>query len=177
MKKLLVSVAALALATPLLAQTAPLRVAVIDVQKVLTQSSAGKVAYERLKKMQDDRITRAQKMDEEIKTLENDLNTKKMSLSEEKVNDITKQISDMKIAEQRYAQDADREVGEARDRELQALEAKIKPVIDQLGKEMGLAMIFNKFESGLVYASDAIDITDNVIKRFNDATTPAAAAK
>jgi len=177
MKKLLVSVAALALATPLLAQTAPLRVAVIDVQKVLTQSSAGKVAYERLKKMQDDRITRAQKMDEEIKTLENDLNTKKMSLSEEKVNDITKQISDKKIAEQRYAQDADREVGEARDRELQALEAKIKPVIDQLGKEMGLAMIFNKFESGLVYASDAIDITDNVIKRFNDATTPAAAAK
>ena len=178
MKKLLISVAALALATPMFAQSAaPSRVAVIDVQKVLTQSSAGKTAYERLKKMQDERIARAQKMDDEIKTLENDLNTKKMSLSEEKVNDITKQISDKKIAEQRYAQDADREVGEARDRELQALEAKIKPVIDQIGKEMGLAMIFNKFESGLVYASDAIDITEMVIKRFNDATGTAPAAK
>ena len=52
-------------------------------------------------------------------------------------------------------------------------------MIDSLGKEMGLAAIFNKFESGLVYASDAIDITDTVIKRFNDATaseTPAPAA-
>ena len=79
---------------------------------------------------------------------------------------------------QRYAQDADREIGEARDRELQALEAKIKPVIDGIGKEMGIAAIFNKFESGLVYASEAIDITDTVIKRFNDATgAPAAAAK
>jgi hypothetical protein len=45
---------------------------------------------------------------------------------------------------------------------------------------MGLAAIFNKFESGLVYASDAIDITDSVIKRFNEVTvaesgtTPAA---
>ena len=53
------------------------------------------------------------------------------------------------------------------------LEGKIKPVIDQIGKEMGLAAIFNKFESGLVYASDAIDITDTVIKRFNDATAAA----
>jgi len=78
---------------------------------------------------------------------------------------------------QRYAQDADREVGEARDRELQALEAKIKPVIDAIGKEMGIAVIFNKFESGLVYASDAIDITDTVIKRFNDATGAPAATK
>jgi outer membrane protein len=175
MKKLLVSVAALALAAPMFGQTQPARLAVIDVQKVLTQSTAGKAAYDRLKKMQDDRITRAQKMDEEIKTLENDVNAKKMSLSEDKLNDLNKQISDKKIAEQRYAQDADREVGEARDRELQALEARIKPVIDQIGKEMGLAAIFNKFESGLVYASDAIDITDTVIKRFNDATGPAPA--
>jgi len=170
MKKFLISVAAFALAAPMFAQSNAGRLAVIDVQKVLTQSTAGKAAYDRLKKMQDDRITRAQKMDEEIKSLENDVNAKKMSLSEEKLNDLNKQISDKKIAEQRYAQDADREVGEARDRELQALEAKIKPVIDQIGKEMGLAAIFNKFESGLVYASDAIDITDNVIKRFNDAT-------
>jgi len=177
MKKFLMSVAALALAAPMFAQSGPARVAVIDVQKVLTQSTAGKAAYEKLKKFQDDRIARAQKMDEEVKQLENDLNTKKMSLSEEKVNDMTKSISDKRIAMQRFAQDADREVGEARDRELQALEAKIKPVIDQMGKEMGLAAIFNKFESGLVYASDAIDITDTVIKRFNDATAaPAPAA-
>lgn len=178
MKKFLGSVAALALAAPMFAQSAPQRLAVIDVQKVLQNSTAGKAAYERLKKMQDDRIARAQKMDEEVKALENDLNTKKMSLSEDKLNDLNKQISDKKIAEQRYAQDADREVGEARDRELQALEAKIKPVIDQLGKEMGLAAIFNKFESGLVYASDAIDITDAVIKRFDAANAgpqPAAA--
>ena len=52
---------------------------------------------------------------------------------------------------------------------------KIMPVVDQIGKEMGLAAIFNKFESGLIYASDAIDITDVVIKRFNDAQGAPAA--
>ena len=179
MKKFLVTVAMAALAVPMFAQNAPMRLAVIDVQRVLQTSVAGKAAYEKLKKMQDDRIVRAQKMDEEIKNLDNEINSKKMSLSEDKLADLQKQESDKKIAMQRYAQDADREVGEARDRELAALEAKIKPVIDGIGKEMGLAAIFNKFESGLVYASDAIDITDTVIKRFDAMTaaptTPAKA--
>jgi outer membrane protein len=178
MKKFLVAVAVTALAAPLFAQTQPARVAVIEVQKVLTQSTAGKASYERLKKMQDERIERAKSMDEELRKLDADINAKRISLSEEKLTEMQKQLADKRISMQRFAQDADREIGEARDRELQALEAKIKPVIDAIGKEMGLAAIFNKFESGLVYASDAIDITDTVVKRFNEANpAPAAAAK
>lgn len=176
MKKFLVVVAVAALAAPMFAQTTPARVAVIDVQKVLTQSTAGKAAYEKLKKVQDEKVEKAKAMDEEMKRLDAEITTKRISLSEDKLADLQKQLAEKRINMQRYAQDADREIGEARDRELQALEAKIKPVIDALGKEMGLAAIFNKFESGLVYASDAIDLTDTVIQRFN-AAAPAAAAK
>jgi len=178
MKKMLISIAVAALAAPMFAQNTPARVAVVDVQKVLTQSAAGKVAYEKLKKMQEDRLNKAKSMDEEMKKLESDLNTKRISLAEDKLAEMAKQLADKKIAMQRYAQDADREIGEARDRELQALQVKIEPVIDAIGKEMGLALIFNKFESGLVYASDAVEITDTVIKRFNEAAgAPAAPAK
>jgi outer membrane protein len=176
MKKFLVSMAVAALAIPVLAQSsAPARVAVIDVNKVLAQSAAGKTAAARLKQVQEDKMARAQKMEEEIRALDNDINTKKISLSEEKLADMTKQLSDKKIAMQRFAQDADRELGEARDRVMQDLNQKIMPVVDQIGKEMGIAAIFNKFESGLIYASEAIDITDVVIKRFNDAQGAPAA--
>lgn len=177
MKKFLVSMAVAALALPALAQSsAPMRVAVIDVNKVLSTSAAGKTAAAKLKQLQDQKMAQGQKMDEEIRTLDNEINTKKISLSEEKLADMQKQLSDKKIAMQRFAQDADRELGEARDRVMADLNTKIMPVVDQIGKEMGLAAIFNKFESGLIYASDAIDITDVVIKRFNDAQgTPAAA--
>lgn len=185
MKKFLVSLAVAALALPTFAQSAPARVAVIDVNKVLMSSTAGKSAYEKLKKMQDDRVAQAKKLDDEIASLDKEINDKKLSLSEDKLADMTKRLSDKKIAMQRFAQDADRDIGEARDRALGELEQKIKPVIDALGKEMGLAAIFNKFESGLVYASDAIDITDTVITRFNQmaggtaapAAAPAAAKK
>ena len=50
MKKFLVSMAVAALAIPALAQSsAPARVAVIDVNKVLSSSTAGKVAAAKLK--------------------------------------------------------------------------------------------------------------------------------
>lgn len=181
MRKSLFAVLISLMALPLLAQTsAPSRMAVIDVRKVLAESAAGKAAFERLKKMQDEKAARAQKLNEELASLESQIKSKSMSLSDEKVADLNKQFTDRKVAFQRFAQDADRELTEARDRALQDLEKLIMPVINDIGKEMGFAVIFNKFEAGLVYASEAIDITDVVVKRFNDATakpTPAAAAK
>src|SRR4051812_8216043 len=108
MKKFLVSLALAALTVPAFAQSAPARVAVVDVNKVLMSSTAGKAAYEKLKKMQDDRIVRAKKMDEETAALDKEINEKKLTLSEERLADLTKQLSDKKIAMQRFAQDADR---------------------------------------------------------------------
>lgn len=177
MKKFLVTIAVAALATPMFAQNAPARIAVIDVGKVLSQSSAGKAASEKIRKVQEERIEKVKQMDEELRKLDSEINTKRISLSEDKLAEMQKSLADKRIAAQRFAQDVEREMGEVRDRELQSLEAKIKPVIDSVGKEMGLAAIFNKFESGLVYASDAVDITDTVIQRFNTAAPAAAAAK
>jgi outer membrane protein len=149
------------------AQAPPARIAVVDVNKVLSSSTQGKASYDRLKKMQDDRLAKAKQMNDEVTALDSEINTKKLSLSEDRLAAMTKQLSDKKIAMQRYAQDADREIGEARDREMQMLNSRLMPIVDAMSKEMGLAAVFNKFESGLIYASDAIDITDQVISRSN----------
>lgn len=161
----------LLVSAPALAQSAdtPTRIAVIDVNAVLTQSNAGKAVYAKLKKVQDERVAEAKAMDEAIRKFDQEINAQRASLSEAKLADLQKQLTDKRLAMQRYAQEADREIGGLRDRELQLLEQKIKPVIDALGAEMKLAAVFNKFESGLIYASDRIDITAEVIRRFNAA--------
>ncbi|HVT43003.1 MAG TPA: OmpH family outer membrane protein [Thermoanaerobaculia bacterium] len=175
MKKLSMFLVTAVIAAPMFAQSAPSRVAVINVQKVLVDSAAGKVALEKLKKVQDEKAARAQKMSEEIASLEQQINQRRLSLADDKLAELQKQFSEKKIALQRFAQDADRELQEQRDRELQALNDRIMPIINDLGKEMGFAVIFNKFEAGLVYASEAIDITDVVIKRFNEMAQKQAA--
>lgn len=149
------------------AQAVPARIAVIDVTKVLTQSNAGKAAYARLKTLQDQKMAQATQMDNDAQALEKDIQAKKLTLSEDQLTKMQQQLADKRISMQRFAQDADREIGEAKDKALADLNTKIMPVVDAMGKEMGLAAVFNKYESGLIYASDAIDITNTVVARFN----------
>jgi Skp family chaperone for outer membrane proteins len=153
------------------AQAPPSRIAVIDVQKVISQSASGKASVAKLKQLQEERVAKARQMDGELRTL--DAEFKKPGATPAQRNALQKQLEEKSVAIKRYAEDAEREMGQARDRELAGLDARVKPIVDALGKEMQLAGIFNKFESGLLYAADAIDITDAVIKRFD--TSPAAA--
>lgn len=176
MKKALLTFFALLVAAPMFAQGAPSRIAVIDVQKVLAGSEAGKTAFENLQGKQKQHVDRLKALEDEIKRLEADFQQKRLSLSEDKVQEMQQQISDKKIALQRNAQDAERQLTAERDRSLQALEKEIMPVINEIGKEMGFAVIFNKLEAGLVFASDAVDITDVVVKRVNERVSPTAAA-
>lgn len=158
---------------PSSAQPVPTRIAVIDVQKVLGQSTAGRAATAKIKQLQDSRISRAKVLDEELRKLTTQLSA--AGVTPARRANIEAQIAEKRIAMKRFAEDAEKEIGTTRDRELMALETRIKPIVDAVGKELQLAVIFNKFESGLVYANPGLDITDTVITRFNAA--PAAPAR
>ena len=159
---------------PSSAQPVPTRIAVIDVQKVLGQSTAGRAATAKIKQLQDTRMSRAKVLDEELRKLTTQLSA--AGVTPARRANLEAQIAEKRIAMQRFAEDAEKEIGTTRDRELMALETRIKPIVDGVGKELQLAVIFNKFESGLVYANPSLDITDTVITRFN-AAAPAAPAR
>ena len=158
----LLAVAALAL--PAAAQTA---VAVIDVQRVVTDSDPGKEALQRLRVLQDEKIAEGRNLQTDLEALREQFNKQRLTLSEQKLAEMSGQIEDKTIALQRFEDDAKRSLEEARRTTLGNLEERIMPIINQIGKERGFTLIFNKFQSGLVYADDAVDITDDVIRRFN----------
>ena len=146
---------------------AQINIAVIDVQRVVTESDPGKEALQKLKQLQDAKIDEGRSLQQELSALQEQLSKQRFTLSEERLAELSKQIEDKQIALQRFQADAERELDEARRRELGGLEGRIMPVINEIGAERGLTLIFNKFQSGLVYADDAVDITDDVIRRFN----------
>ena len=155
------------------AQQVPTRIAVIDVQKVLTQSTPGKAATTKLKQLQDDRMTKARAMDGELRKLTTELSG--AGITPARRAQLDQQIAERRLSMKRFAEDAEKEIGSARERELMALETRIKPIVDAVGKEMGLAAIFNKFESGLVFVNDSLDVTNTVITRFNGTAAAAPA--
>lgn len=161
----------LLVACPALAQQPPWPVAVIDVQRVVEESAAGREAMNRLRKLQDDKVAQGRKLAEELANLRRQLDTQRVTLTEAKVAELQKQIEDKQVELQRFQDDAQNELEEAKNKELSALEKQIMPIINEVGREKKLALIFNKFQSGLVYADDAVDITDEVLRRFNTKLT------
>ncbi len=157
----------LSMALPVAAQG--ISVAVIDVQRVVTESDPGKEALQKLKALQDAKIDQGRSLQQNLSSLQEQMAKQRFTLSEERLGEMNKQLEDGQIALQRFQDDAERELDEARRRELGGLEGRIIPVINQVGTERGYTLIFNKFQSGLVYADDTVDITDEVIRRFNTA--------
>jgi outer membrane protein len=159
-----VSTLVMVAAMPVAAQT---KVAVIDVQRVVTESDPGKEVMGRLKTLTDSKAQKGQTLQQELAALQDQFNKQRFTVSETRQAEMSKEIEDKQIAIRRFQDDAQREVTEAQRRELGGLEERILPIINAIGQERGLTLIFNKFQSGLVYADETIDITDEVIQRFN----------
>jgi len=160
------AVLVVAVALPAAAQT---KVAIIDVQRVVSESDPGKESLQQLRTLQEKEIEDGRVLQQELDALRDQFGKQRFTLSEEKLAEMTGQIEDKTIALQRFEDDAKRNLEEARRTALQRLEERIMPIISQLGQEQGITMIFNKYQSGLVYADETIDITDEVIRRFNTA--------
>jgi len=184
MKRLVLSVLAASLAAVASAQSAPgaaptVRVAVIDVERLVRDSALGKEAFGRVKKVNDEKKAEADRLQKELRDLEQKLANQGQSLTDDKRDQLQKQYQEKAIDFKSFQEKASRDLDQAQKKELADLERRVFPIISQLGKERGFTLIFNKFQSGLVFADDAADITEDVLKRFNTqvAVPPTAAAK
>ncbi len=166
---LALSVLALVPSSAALAQTG--KIAVIDVQRLVTDSVAGKDALARLKKLQDDKIAEGKAKNDEIDSLRKRLNDGRLSLADDKISDLEKQLDEKVTGLRRFQEDAERDFNKSRETTFGEIERRVFPVIEKVGKEGGYTFIFNKFQSGLLYADDATDITDQIIQRFDGAAT------
>jgi len=148
-----------------------LAIAVIDVQTLVTESAAGKEIKGRLQKMAEEKRAQAAKLQDEHDTLAKQIQTQGSTLTDSKLGELKKELEDKEVAMRRFEDDAKQQLDEAQRKELEALEKQIMPIIQELGREMKLQLIFNKFQSGLVFADETTDITDVVLKRFNTRVT------
>jgi outer membrane protein len=135
----------------------------------VTESDPGKEVMQKLRVLSDAKAQEGQALQQNLATLNDQFTKQRFTVSEARQAEMTKEIEDVQIAIRRFQDDAQRELQEAQRRELGGLEERILPIINQVGQAEGYTLIFNKFQSGLVYADEAVDITDRVIQMFNTA--------
>jgi outer membrane protein len=152
-------------ATPAAAQE--IKIAVIDTEAVLTQSATGKQALADLQALKEKKEGEGKALQDEITDLRRRVNEGRLSLSEDKLAELQQQLEEKTISLQRFQDDANRELNKRKDEILASVDRKVMPVIAQVSQEKGYVLIFRKFESGLVWASDDVDITAEVIARID----------
>jgi outer membrane protein len=156
------------------------KIGVIEVQRIVQESAVGKASLARVQKLQQAKQEDLQKRQKELRDLEQKIQDQGKALSEDAMEKLQKDYQGKAVDLKRFQDDAQRELEEAQRKELGDLEKRIMPVINDVAREQGYQLVFNKFNSGLLFADDkSVDLTDSVITKFNSqiaAPKPAAAA-
>src|SRR5512132_4421696 len=101
MKRAISIVLAASMAAVAAAQSAPsgapasaIRIAVIDVERLVRDSALGKEAFNRVKKISDDKKTENDRLQKELRDIEQKLADQGQSLSEDKRDQLQKQYNE-----------------------------------------------------------------------------------
>jgi Skp family chaperone for outer membrane proteins len=151
------------------------KIGVINSQMVLEKSAEGKRVIAQLQ----DRDKKSQgdlgRLDNEIKALETKLSTQRLTLTEEAGLQINSDLEKKRTDQKRLSEDAVRELQELQYRLFNKVQGELIPIIEGLGKEKGMDVILDLAKSGAVYVNPVIDMTDEVIRRYD--ASKAAPAK
>lgn len=145
------------------------KIGIIDVQRVLNASQAGKDATADLTSKataaQQDLLRRNEEVEELKKTLERKMMVMNPESRDEKQRELRNKLLDLQDLEKKYKE------------ELRGLEQSLKDgiidtvikMVSDIGKKEGYVLIVDRNEGGVIYAPEAIDLTDRVIREYNTA--------
>lgn len=164
-KILLMMIAAL---FPALAQTT--KIGVVNAEAVVQKSSRGKAFFDQLNKFRDDKTAQIEAMIKDFNDKQKDAQAKAASLSDEKKQEISLELQKMQTDIKRTKEDAERESQLKVNTGLDAIQKELMPLVRQVALERGLDLVINVGggQSGVVFFSENIDITDDVIKKYDE---------
>ena len=149
------------------ASSDPAKIGFVDIEQVMAQVDSGKAAREELERKMREAQSRLSPMVEQLEKLQKEHEAKKFVMSEEAKRAME---LDMVELQNRYQTKAKEEEGQLKidqQRTFGPLVEKLDSVISEVGRDNGYSVIMRMDGPGLVYAREALDITDLVIKTFN----------
>lgn len=149
-----------------MAQQAP-KVGIVNSDDILQKSSEGKKIVARLQDADKQNQAAIAKLDAEIQGLQTKLSTQRLTLTEEAVMQYTTDLDKKQTERKRKAEDAYASMQEMTNKQFKRLIDELVPIITQLGKEKGIDIIFDLQKCGAVYFNPLVNLTPDVIKRYD----------
>jgi len=141
------------------------KIGVIDFQKVLKESTAGKSAKTEIenegKRMEQKLKDEGEALEKMKKKFEAEIMVMSAEMRENKEREFRIKVDDFKVLQKKYAQ----EFKAFESKIIKQVQKEIFDLVEKIGKNGGYKLIVER--SAVLYYPDNIDITDTLIKEYN----------
>ncbi len=161
-----IACAGMVLAPPSIAEAAVpqvRKIATVDMQRVLNETKHGK---KERKKLEASSKAKQQKLDQKRRTLEAD-QAKLAKLKGQELAKAQEKLQQQALELQQIYMTMQQELAESEGRVLEDIYKKSQGIINKLATEKGLDLVIVADPSVLIYQKKGIDITADLVKRYN----------
>jgi outer membrane protein len=167
MKWVLWAVAVTLVATPVLAEGS-VKIGYVDLQRALNESEAGKHAREDFKVQVDKAQATLKKQKDELDNLRDQLEKKSLVMKDEERRNLERDLAKKGRDFERAYKDSQADL-QAKDNELTAgILRELQEVIKQYGDREGYTLILENSSNAVLYGAKDADLTDQIIKLYNE---------
>jgi outer membrane protein len=168
MKKLVFVVAILGLLTGRLAYAEDIKIGVVDLIKALNESESGKKAKTELEGLIKSKQATLDEKSKNIEKMKGELEKQASILSAEARKAKEDELERMIREYQRMVADSQGEVKKKENDYTAGIVKELRAIIEKIGKDEGYTVILEKAEGIVLFSKENLDITDTVIKKYNE---------
>ncbi len=143
------------------------KIGIVDLQRILETSSAGKIAQAEIskqgQKMEADLKERGAAIDAIKKKLEREALVMSKEMRQEREREIRIKINDFKSLQKKYMSDFKLQ----EQRLVNRIQKDIFELVEDVAKKGGYLLILEKREGGVLYTPKTNEITDKIIQMYN----------
>jgi outer membrane protein len=156
----------------------PTRVGILNIQQAIAQTKDGQKAAGELSTKYEPKKKELEQKQNEMQQLETQYRTGANTMSDEARQKLMRDIDQRRKQLQRDTDDAQAELQQDQDRVLQELGQKMMVVVDRYAAEHGFALILDVSspQTPVLYASNTIDITRDIVGLYDQAQSAGPAA-
>lgn len=160
------------------AQAAPTKVAVIQVQTAILSTKDGQKAANELQGKFAPKKAEIDKKQGDIAAMQDQLKKGQATMSEDVKTKLMRDIDSANTKLQRDTQDAQADLDEEQQKIMQELGNKMMAVVEKYAQANGFAIVIDVSnpQTPVLWASQAIDITSEIVKLYDQANPAAAGA-
>jgi outer membrane protein len=149
-------------------------VAFVYLNNVAQNSVEGRAASAKIEELQKRKQAELQEKNKQLQAVQQKLTQGGTVLSDPARGQLEKDIDRMQREIQFLQQSAQAEIQDLTQDLQEDFRLKLLPVIEQVGKERDLHVIFSANDAGIIWANPGLDVTPDVVRRLDAAAkTPA----